>query len=451
MSADRRPDVSVVVTHYDAADRLALVLAGLAAQTLTAARFEVVVVDDGSPAPPVLPDQPYALRLVRQDDRGFRAAAARNLGAYATTGPLLCFLDGDTVPEPGYLEAVLAGCDAIAVEDALDGRGPGEALVVGRRRHADLAGWTPGRLRAWFHGGPEAPEELTEPTWLLDGFRWTDDLRAADDESYRFVIAAVLSLHRSLFDRVGGFEGSFRAYGGEDWELANRCWLAGASLRYEPTAVAWHDGVDFAGREVDRRAVQNGQAATLASLLPSPATRPPGPVWTYPLVVVEVDDRGFTAEQALLVLAPLLRAGDVGVWLREGSVAADGAPLAHDPRVHVGPVPIDVRRRCRARVRLDAPVELDEPLLDVVARAPVDAPGLRVRHARDLARHGWDAHVPDRSAPSGSSVRPVPDDVSLGGLLRARSEAGAPGTTHPGRRHPAPPGPLPGGRTAPRP
>ena len=86
MSADRRPDVSVVVTHYDAADRLALVLAGLAAQTLTAARFEVVVVDDGSPAPPVLPDQPYALRLVRQDDRGFRAAAARNLGAAATTG-----------------------------------------------------------------------------------------------------------------------------------------------------------------------------------------------------------------------------------------------------------------------------------------------------------------------------------------------------------------------------
>ena len=422
MSPDRAPDVSVVVTHFDAPDRLALVLAGLAAQTLAVARFEVVVADDGSPTPPVLPDQPYALRLVRQEDDGFRAAAARNLGAAATSGGLLCFLDGDTVPEPGYLEAVLTASDALAAEDA---HGPGEALLVGRRRHADLADWTPGRLRGWFDGGPEAPVELEEPTWLLDGFRWTDDLRAADDESYRFVIAAVLSLHRSLFERVGGFEGSFRSYGGEDWELANRCWLAGAQLRYVPAAVAWHDGVDFAGREVDRRAVQNGQAATLAALLPSPATRPPGPVWEYPLVVAEVDDRGFTDEQALLAVASLLQAGDVGVWLRDGSVATDGAPLAHDARVAVGPVPAEVLRRCRARVRLDAPVELDEPLLDLIARAPVDAPGLLVRHARDLARRGWGTAAPehDPATPVRPGLSPVRGDVSLGGLVRARSEA----------------------------
>ena len=66
-----------------------------------------MVADDGSPRSRRLPDQPYPLRLVRQEDRGFRAAAARNLGAAATTAPVLCFLDGDTVPEPGYLAAVL--------------------------------------------------------------------------------------------------------------------------------------------------------------------------------------------------------------------------------------------------------------------------------------------------------------------------------------------------------
>ncbi|WP_340296064.1 glycosyltransferase family 2 protein, partial [Aquipuribacter hungaricus] len=376
-------EVSVVVTHYDAPDRLALVLAGLAAQTLPADRFEVVVADDGSPVAPVLPPQPYALRLVAQEDDGFRAAAARNLGAAAGTGRVLCFLDGDTVPEPGYLAAVLAETDATAAADLAAPGGTGEVLVVGRRRHADLAGWTPARLSAWFAGTGGAPEELEEPRWLVDGFRWTDDLRAADDESYRWVIAAVLSMHRSLFERVGGFEPSFRAYGGEDWEIANRCWLAGAQLRHVPGAVAWHDGVDFAGREVDRRAVQNAQAATLATLLPSPATRPPGPVWASPLVVVEVDDRGWTPEQALLTMASLLRAGDVGVWLRDGAVAAEGAPLADDPRVRAGEVPAPVLLRCRARVRVTAPVELVEPLADLVARAPVDLPGVRVRHARD--------------------------------------------------------------------
>jgi glycosyltransferase involved in cell wall biosynthesis len=420
VAAVTSPEVSVVVTHYDAPDRLALVLAGLAAQTLPPRRFEVVVADDGSPEPPRLPAQPYPLRLVRQEDDGFRAAAARNLGAAATTGRVLCFLDGDTVPEPGYLAAVLDALDRTAAADRREPGGTGEALVVGRRRHAELSGWTPDRLVAWFAGRAGPPVELEEPAWLLDGFRWTDDLRAADDESYRFVIAAVLSMHRSLFERVGGFEGSFRAYGGEDWEIANRCWLAGAQMRYVAQAVAWHDGVDFAGREVDRRAVQNRQAATLATLLPSPATRPPGPVWEHPLVVVEVDDRGWTDEQALLAVASLLRAGDVGVWLRDGSVATAPAPLAADPRVHVGDVPPAVLRRCRGRVRVTAAVELVQPLQQLLARAPVDVPGLRVRQARDLARHGWDGT--DGHAGPAEAVRPVPPDVALGGLLRARAE-----------------------------
>ncbi len=418
------PDVSVVVTHYDAPGTLALVLAGLAAQTLPPQRFEVVVADDGSPTEPVLPAQPYRLRLVRQEDRGFRAAAARNLGAAATTGRVLCFLDGDTVPEPGYLEAVLAALDATAQEDLASG-GTGEVLVVGRRRHADLAGWTPDRLAAWSAGDAPAPVELDEPAWLVDGFRRTDDLRAADDESYRWVIAAVLSVHRSLFERVGGFEESFAAYGGEDWELANRCWLAGALFRHVPAAVAWHDGVDFAGREVDRRAVQDAQAMTLARLLPSPATRPPGPVWPHPQVVVELDDTAMSDQQALLVVASLLVGADTGVWLARGGVAGDGGPLADDPRVLVGAVPDAVLRRARARVRLDAAAELTEPLAELVARAPVDADGFRVRHAREVARHGWDG--PPGALPAGrTGLRAVPADASLGGLLRARSEqAGA--------------------------
>ncbi len=429
------PEVSVVVTHYDDPGRLALVLAGLAAQTLPRGALEVVVADDGSPEPPVLPDQPYPVRLVRQDDHGFRAAAARNLGAAATTGRLLCFLDGDTVPEPGYLAAVRDTCDRAAEADLRRPGGTGEVLVVGRRRHADLAGWSAEGVAAWFAGTGAAPPELEEPGWLLDGFRWTDDLREADDESYRWVIAAVLSMHRSLFERVGGFEESFRSYGGEDWEIANRCWLAGAVMRHEPGAVAWHDGVDFAGREVDRRAVQNQQAATLARLLPSPATRPPGPVWELPVVVVEVDDRGWSPGQALLTVASLLTDGDVGVWLRDGAVAAPGAPLDHDPRVRTGAVPAAALRRCRLRVAVTAPVELAVTLSDLAARAPVDAPGLRVRHARDLARHGWgggaggedpgDRH--DRRHGEAALCWPVGRDVALGDLLRARSEGRRPG------------------------
>lgn len=402
-------DVSVVVVHYDDPDRLALVLAGLVAQTLPPDRFEVVVADDGSRVLPRLPALPFASRVVRQPDLGFRAAAARNLGVRVTSAPLVSFLDGDTVPEPGYLRAVLDAAHRVGGRDQ-------DALLVGRRRHADLSGWDPQRLTAWLVDGGPAPEELPEPGWLLDGYDRTDDLAAADDESYRYVISAVLTVHRRLLERAGGFDERFTGYGGEDWELANRCWLAGGRFRYVRDAVAWHDGPDFAGREVDQRAVQNGQALALARLLPSAATRPRGPVWEYPEVLVEVDDRGWTPEQVLLCVAALLDGSDVGVWLRDGTHAG---VLGGDPRVRAGSVPLDVERRARHRVRLGLPVEPSEPLVDLVRRAPVRVGALSVRHARDR-------DDPERPASTDEvDLRHLEPSPSLGGLLRSRAESGA--------------------------
>ena len=415
-------DVSVVVAHYDQPGSLALILSALAAQTLPADRFEVVVADDGSSVLPSPGRRPYRVDVVTQADLGFRAAAARNRGIEATTGGLVCFLDADTVPEPEYLAAVLAEAD----------RTP-EAVLAGRRRHADLQGWVPGTLLDWFAGGRRGPVELDEPAWLLDGYRWTDDLRGADDESYRYVIGAVMSVHRTVLDRVGGWDERFVGYGGEDWELVNRCWLAGAELRYVPDAVAWHDGPGFAGREIDRVAVQNEQAMALARLLPSAATRPVGLVWEHPQVVVEVDDRGWNQEQALLCVASLLQGTDAGVWLRDGHVAREGGPLGHDPRVHVGAVPADVRLRCRAVVRVDRAVELTEPLRELVLRAPVERPGLRVRHARrrlvggtgeasDVTADetGTETEAVAAGDPLARDLEPV---MSLGAVLRERSES----------------------------
>lgn len=421
-----RYDVSVVVAHYDQPESLALVLAALAVQTLPADRFEVVVADDGTPVLPSPGARPYGVGVVTQADLGFRAAAARNRGVEATTGGLVCFLDADTVPEPGYLAAMLAEAD----------RTP-EAVLAGRRRHADLRGWAPEDLLAWFRGARRAPVELDEPAWLQDGYRWTDGLRGADDESYRYVIGAVMSVHRTVLDRIGGWDERFVGYGGEDWEVVNRCWLAGAEMRYVADAVAWHDGPDFAGREVDRVAVQNAQALALARLLPSEATRPAGLVWEHPQVVVEVDDRGWNQEQVLLCVASLLRGTDAGVWLRDGHVAREGGPLGHDPRVHVGAVPTDVRLRCRAVVRVDRAVELTEPLRELVRRAPVDGPGLQVRHARrrlvpgpgdgQLAGSAAPAEGPGARTPAGPGAvdpaRELQPVMSLGAVLRERSES----------------------------
>ena len=232
--------VSVVVPYYRAQADLDRLTAALAAQRGLTGGLQLVVADDGSPVPPrVDPGLPFDVVTVRQPDRGFRASAARALGAEAADGDVLAFLDGDMLPEPGYLAAALA-----AVAEA-----PRDAAVVGRRRHLAEA-WLE---RAWAEGwrpGHEVPADarLAEPAWLREGYRATDDLRRADSTGYRYVISAVLTVAREVYEDAGGFDPAFVGYGGEDWELAHRLWRVGAALRHAPDAVAWQAGADFGGR-----------------------------------------------------------------------------------------------------------------------------------------------------------------------------------------------------------
>ncbi len=350
----REAAVSVVVPYYRDQELLDLLVGRLAAQTGVRGGLELVVADDGSPRPPTLPAAPHGalgrIRVLRQPDEGFRLAAARNLGLGATTGRVLVLLDGDTVPEDGYVAALQRVC--------LDR----PTLAVGRRRHADLRGHAdlPGEAR-W-----PPSEELLAPAWLAEGYARTQDLQAADDTSFRFVIGAVLGVSRAVLDVVDGFEARLTGYGGEDWEFAWRCWLAGADLRHVPDAVAWHDGPDVAGRAdaagTGLSAVKNAETARLAHLLPHPLVRGRG--WSYPQpdVVVDLDVRGWTHGQVVLAVESVLRQGDVGVWLT-GTDAASGPGatdprdgLPPDPRVHRGRPPAEVLARARVELRLTRPV-----------------------------------------------------------------------------------------------
>lgn len=367
-------EVAVVIPWYEQQAQLDLVLAALDLQSVLPA--EVVVADDGSSVPPELGRRPYAVSTVRQDDAGFRASAARALGAAATSARVLAFLDADTVPEPGWVEAMLRLVD----------EGPHGAVVVGRRRHADLAGWTPDRLVRWFGGG-EGPPLLDEPAWLADAYAASDDLRVADGRSYRFVISACLALPRSLYDAAGGFDPGFVGYGGEDWDLANRCWLAGAELRHARDAVAWHDGADLAGRE-DRAALRTAKDAEtlqLAHVLTDPLARGAGLLWRYPHTVVTVEG---AAEPGVVAACAshLLAGADAGVWFTDLEELPRGLT---DPRVHVGTPPPEVLQRCRAQVQLPGCVDLRMPL-EELASAPgirlVEGLGaVRVQRTRDIA------------------------------------------------------------------
>lgn len=122
--ADAPLAASVVVSTFRRADMLPDLIRGLEAQTCPADRFEVVVVDNGSPdaTSDVLADlaarSTLTLRGVRLDEN-VGSSGGRNAGWRAARGEVIAFTDDDCVPEPEWLERGLAAmADADLVQGA---------------------------------------------------------------------------------------------------------------------------------------------------------------------------------------------------------------------------------------------------------------------------------------------------------------------------------------------
>ncbi|WP_424464311.1 glycosyltransferase family 2 protein [Pseudoclavibacter helvolus] len=335
--------VSVIVAHFEQQAELDRTLAALARQTHPTHLLEVIVVDDGSREPPLVPG---GVRLLTQDNLGFRAGAARNLGARAAQGEILCFLDADTAPEPDYVARMAALPSVLP-----------EAVVAGRRRHADFTGV--GADAPVERAGPA--RELPEPAWLIDAYRASRNLLEADDRSYRFVIGAVFSCTRWFFDEMGGFDEDFRGYGGEDWEWAHRAWLAGAVFAHDPEAVAWHDGPDWAGRSADdarRQEHKNRETLLLAQKIGVEGSRPHALATAAPDVVAVLraapsEAAAFVCVDSLLQQLPQARV----------VVPAELHPLfSADPRVVASPGGAD---RGRVRIELATAVHFAGPEREV--------------------------------------------------------------------------------------
>lgn len=345
------PLVSVVIAYYNQPRQLSLVLEALTAQTYPADRMEIVVADDGSTDPPDVDrfSSRLSVIVVRQEDRGFRAAAARNLGAAASAGSILCFLDADTVPTPDYVRQAIR-LPAVAPD----------SVVVGRRLHADLGGVAPGRVGEWLleNSVTGRSRDEREPRWLVDAYHRTSDLLTPGWDGYKYVISAVLTCSRELFDDIGGFDPTFVQYGGEDWELANRAFMMGAVLAHEPAAIAWHDGPDWAGRPVaNRLAGKNAEALALAPLITDPAARTAGLRYSVPDVAVIINTEGHTAPSLLLTVASVLRGVDGRVWLHgRGAETLHRALGIEDSRVGVGCPGPAIMSRCRFYAELSGRV-----------------------------------------------------------------------------------------------
>jgi GT2 family glycosyltransferase len=181
--------------------------------------FEVVVVDDASDddTAALLARQPEPVRSLRRDQNGGFAVAC-NDGADAARGELIVFLNNDTEPHPGWLDALVAYADAHP-----------RAAVVGAKllfpdgsvQHAGVVICQDGRPRHVYAGFPRG-----HPAVEREG-----ELQA--------VTAACMLVRRPAWEEAGGFDPEFRN-ALEDVDLCLRVRDAGGEVHYCPASVVTH-------------------------------------------------------------------------------------------------------------------------------------------------------------------------------------------------------------------
>ena len=225
--ASPTPRASIVIPVYNHCQATLACLRALAAHP-PATACEVIVVDDGSSDDTAAwMAQVDGLRYHRRAANGGFIAAC-NDGAAQARGRFLVFLNNDTLPQPGWLDALLATFDAQ----------PDTGMAVAQLLYPD------GRLQE--AGG----------VVFADGSAWSyGRFESADDPRYAYVreadygSGAALAIPRALFARAGGFDPRYAPAYYEDTDLAFAVRALGARVRYQPASRVLHDEGTTAGTD----------------------------------------------------------------------------------------------------------------------------------------------------------------------------------------------------------
>lgn len=194
--------VSIVIPVYNRASLIGSVIEALLDQAYRP--FEIIIVDDGSTDNTERIVSSYQVKYIYQENRG--PAAARNRGFRESGGDIIAFIDSDCIARKDWLENLIKGFDSPevgAVAGSYDIANP-ESLLS-RLIHEEIK---------WRHSG-------------FKGY-----IRAFG--SYN------VAIRREVFEKVGGFDETYRTASGEDNDLSYRILKAGYKIRFMPDALVAH-------------------------------------------------------------------------------------------------------------------------------------------------------------------------------------------------------------------
>jgi GT2 family glycosyltransferase len=235
--------VTLVIPTHSNAKLLRECLDAVRALTYQREQLEVIVVDNASEdgtADLLKKHYPNITHLRLDRNTGF--APACNLGAAKGTCEYVAFLNDDAIPEPGWIEALLAGLgagghDAVCAASHIRSRDGQEVEFNGAS--ANLFGV--GR-----------PSPASSPP--------------SEGDPLLFASGGAMLIRRRTFLDVGGFDPEFFAYF-EDVDLGWRLWVMGHRVVYAPQAVVRHVGGATGSRSAAHRRYTLWECNALATIM----------------------------------------------------------------------------------------------------------------------------------------------------------------------------------------
>lgn len=215
-----QPEYSVIVPAYQAADVIGACVRALVRQTVDRARYEIIVVDDGSTdATGDVAKAAGADRVLRIVHGG--PSTARNAGIEAAQGEIVLFTDADCEPAEDWIAQMVAPLN--------------DPQVMGVK----------GTYRT------RQASSIARLVQLEFEIRYA---RMAALERIDFVDTYAAAYRRALLVEYGGFDTAFPIPSAEDVDLSFRLARAGHWLVFAPDAWVWHRHPATLGRYLARKA-----------------------------------------------------------------------------------------------------------------------------------------------------------------------------------------------------
>ncbi|MBL1210988.1 MAG: glycosyltransferase [Geminocystis sp. GBBB08] len=208
---NKLPFFSIIIPTYNRPENLKKCLEFITKLDYPINRFEVIIVDDGSPQSLesiINYFQPLIkLKFIQQKNSG--PATARNNGVSQAQGKYLAFIDDDCEVTPSWLSIFADG--------------------FAQNPDAILGGYTINKLKENIYS--EASQKLVD--YLYSYYN-------AIPEQSKFFTSNNFAIPKLIFEKIGGFNTTFPLAAAEDRELFDRIYNQGYQMIYLPKAQVEH-------------------------------------------------------------------------------------------------------------------------------------------------------------------------------------------------------------------